>query len=189
MDPDPTINPDFAGWNHVILWYCDGGSYSGARSTPLPANGTELWFQGLFILNDQLAALRTELGLSTATSVLLTGDSAGGLAAFLHADRVRSMLPASAVYGVVPSSGFFLDHLNATQHAVFQSHMRRMVQLMNVSDALNPSCTAAQAAGSEWRCVFANETLQHTKSDVFVLNSVLERCKQLSAVFDAPPHA
>merc|ERR1719456_180668 len=34
MDSDPSINPEFAGFNRVVLWYCDGASFSGMRREP-----------------------------------------------------------------------------------------------------------------------------------------------------------
>jgi O-palmitoleoyl-L-serine hydrolase len=47
MSADTAINPDFATWNAVWVAYCDSGSFSGNRETPVPlSNGGELWFRG-----------------------------------------------------------------------------------------------------------------------------------------------
>ena len=111
VDPNPRTNPDFAGGHRVILWYCDGGSFAGHRGAPLLVDGTALQLRGKANLAALLGALRRDRGLGGATEVVLSGGSAGGLAALLHADAVRGMLPPRlARYGVAPISGFFLAH-------------------------------------------------------------------------------
>ena len=183
MSPDPRVNPTFATWNHAILWYCDGGSSAGARSSPLIEQGQQLWFQGLQILHDQLGALLTTHGMASATDVLVTGSSAGGLSAFLHADRIRSLLPPTlSNYGVAPVSGFFLNHANATGYPAFATQMRQMVTFMNMTAGLNSACVAAHSATESWRCVFANESFAHTDSRLMVLNSVFDMY-QLPAIW------
>ena len=47
-------------------------------------------------------------GLSTATDIIVSGGSAGGLAAYLHVDEIASMFPSSHVTGL-PDSGYFID--------------------------------------------------------------------------------
>ena len=44
-------------------------------------------------------------GLSKADEVILTGCSAGGLATYLHADYVASVIPQSAKYHAIPDAG------------------------------------------------------------------------------------
>merc|ERR1719409_2465874 len=80
MDSDPSINPEFAGFNRVVLWYCDGASFSGMRREPYhykPTNQT-LYFRGRFVLDAILETLRADHGLAKAKEVLLSGGSAGG---------------------------------------------------------------------------------------------------------------
>jgi uncharacterized Tic20 family protein len=48
--------------------------------------------------------------LSRATDVLVSGTSAGGVAAFLHASDVKAAVGARARVAAVPDSGFFSDH-------------------------------------------------------------------------------
>ena len=44
-------------------------------------------------------------GLNKADEVILTGCSAGGLATYLHADYVASVIPKSAKYHAIPDAG------------------------------------------------------------------------------------
>ena len=50
LDDDPVRNPTFAHANHVELWYCDGGSFTGDRTAPVDVNGTTLYFRGKRVL-------------------------------------------------------------------------------------------------------------------------------------------
>ena len=66
--------------------------------------------------------------MADATEVLLTGSSAGGLAAFLHADHVhqylRAELPALAKFKVLPDSGYFVDHLSTRGEPVIEEQFK-----------------------------------------------------------------
>jgi STAM-binding protein len=94
--------------------YCDGNSFSGDRTQPLRVTGTDgltkqLYFRGVRILNAVLHTLAQRFGLRDATQVLLTGCSAGGLAAYLHADRVHE-----ALVTIAPN----LHKYSATPHTI-----------------------------------------------------------------------
>ena len=117
VSSDCEINPTFCNANQVFFKYCDGNSFSGARDGPLqlPVGGNstvtassnrsyslhrnaseidpsaevdELFFRGTAIIEATLRRLQSDYGLAQAEDVLLTGCSAGGLAAFLQADRI-----------------------------------------------------------------------------------------------------
>ena len=67
-------------------------------------NGVTLHFKGFPILNAVLNSLMAK-GLNKADEVILTGCSAGGLATYLHADYVASVIPKSAKYHAIPDAG------------------------------------------------------------------------------------
>ena len=89
---DPRENPSFAHFNRVIVWYCDGGSFTGDLTEPIVINGSKVWFRGRRNRDAVLGYLREEHGLGAATDVLVSGGSAGGLSAYIHADYIRSTL-------------------------------------------------------------------------------------------------
>lgn len=98
LDNDCTMSPDFCHYNKVMLGYCDGNSFASDRIAPIsvvapgaPA-GTKIWFRGKRNIDAVLATLKHNHRLSDAEIVLQTGGSAGGLAAFLHADYVHVKL-------------------------------------------------------------------------------------------------
>ena len=72
---------------------------------------------GKRLLDAVLDTLATSpYSLTSATDVLLSGCSAGGLSTILHADhvghRIQAMAPMLTRYKAAPCSGFFLDAPN-----------------------------------------------------------------------------
>lgn len=182
LDDDPVRNPTFAHANHVELWYCDGGSFTGDRTAPVDVNGTTLYFRGKRVLDALLDYLMLNHGLSQATEVLLSGGSAGGLSTFLHADYVRSRFGPQVKFGAAPVSGFFLEHDDVDGEDAWPARMRYVFNLMNSSGGLNRRCLAAQAPGDAWRCIFANYSYAHMQVPVFPLQSSVDAW-QMGAIF------
>ncbi len=119
-----TANPAFCRWSVAYLPYCDGTSFSSARGPPAPTDSSspvrKLYFRGrlnlIAVLNDML----TRKGLTSAEALVVSGHSAGGLATFLNADFVHSMLPASTsaglkFFGAVPDGGFCANRSRSTR--------------------------------------------------------------------------
>ena len=117
-------NTAFYDANRVVLWYCDGASFSGNRDGTVKAGDQTLYFRGWRNLQAIISQLKDKHNLSQAKEVLLSGGSAGGLAAFLHADYVKTLLPPSVKkYKVGPSAALPLarHHLAAAQRLFFFS--------------------------------------------------------------------
>lgn len=95
LSDEKTENTAFYDANRVLLWYCDGASFSGNREDTVKVQNQTLYFRGWRNLQAIVGQLSAKHGLDQAKEVLLTGGSAGGLAAFLHADYVRTLLPRS----------------------------------------------------------------------------------------------
>ena len=121
MHPNATLNPTFANFHRVVLWYCDGASFAGSVAAPVvnttsSGKKVSMYFRGQQILKAVLAKLKQpDYGLGHAKQVLLTGCSAGGMSTYLHADAVKTEVtnPALTRYKVAALSGFFLDHPTA----------------------------------------------------------------------------
>ena len=190
------INPTFCNFNQVFVKYCDGNSFSGNRAdalhVPATANSPEgtIQFRGAAIIDAALQLLLSQNGLGQAQQVLLTGCSAGGVAAFLQANRVGDFLEANTQpglrYKVVPVSGFFIEHHNALGQNVFEHQIQILFELSNAIDGVDPACIAAQSTGQEWRCNFAGPAYAHVKAPVFVMDSSLD-ASQLSCTLTATP--
>jgi len=85
--PVPEYN-SLAGANRVVLWYTDGASFTGNRAGNVPVPGTNetIRCRGFANLQAILHDLEAEHGLSQGTKILVSGGSAGGLAAYLHTE-------------------------------------------------------------------------------------------------------
>lgn len=131
LSDDCAINPGFCNANVVFIWYCDGTSMLSDRDSPVVVAGETVYYRGRRIIDSVLETLAEDDATLTAAPgvaasaegafpfhfrnarrVLLVGTSAGGVAAFAHADRVgawlRAMpLPRLVAYKAASLSGFF----------------------------------------------------------------------------------
>ena len=104
---DPSVNPDFSQWNHVVLNYCSSDSWTGRVRTTV--DGKQWFFEGKAIVESTIEDLKDEAlfgehHLGTATEVLVTGTSAGGGGAAQNLNDIASSLPNATVSGVIDSS-------------------------------------------------------------------------------------
>jgi hypothetical protein len=163
--------------------YCDGGSFSGDRTESIIVNGTQLFFRGRRILDAVLDYLKESHGLASATEVLLSGGSAGGLSTFLHADYVRSQFGQEVKFGAAPVSGFFLLHDTVQGLNVYPARMEYVYNMMNSSGAVNRRCRGAMAPPDAWKCIFANYSYAHSQTPMFPLQSSVDAW-QMGSIFD-----
>jgi hypothetical protein len=109
--------------------------------------------------------------------VLISGGSAGGLAAFLHADYIASRLPKTVTkVKASPVSGFFLLHDDdATPAApLYPSEMKYVFGMQNSTGGVNARCISSLPKAEQWRCIFANYSYAHTQVPIFPMNSAID---------------
>ena len=115
-----------------------------------------------------LDTLMADHGLNNAEEVLLSGGSAGGLAAYLHTDYVASKLPKTVKkFKSSPVSGFFLLHDDHTGVPLYPNEMKYVYNMQNSSGGVNADCVASLPEPEQWRCIFANYSYAHIKSPIF----------------------
>ena len=187
LSSNATINPMMYNWNVAYLNYCDGGSFVG-DAVAKDAQGV-LHFSGRAIRNATLAALLADHKLASASDVVISGGSAGGLAAFLHADWWCDAIRASSSSSIglrkcaaLPDSGFFLDYQSPRATAVpppakyvagyYRAYMSWAFVAFNASGGLHPGCVAAMAGrGTASLCMFAEHTAPFIHTPLFALQS------------------
>ena len=89
--------------------------------------------------------------LVTAASshVVVSGDSAGGLATYLHSHQWRERLPPQTLVVALSDSGFFVDDrksMPAGCRATYAESMRSIFEVSNASGGLHPGCLRQHAA-------------------------------------------
>jgi hypothetical protein len=169
----PVDNPMMYNWNSVFMPYCDGGSFSGNNDTVQPYQGATLHWRGKRIREAVYEELIANHGLKSATDVVISGCSAGGLATFLHTDQWCDALAGDAK-GVkcvgMPDSGFFLDYQaddvpetppsppevsdSFTSRRVlntipgnYHAGLKWCFETFNATAGVNPACIAAHHTG------------------------------------------
>lgn len=192
FNADSSVNPEWAGANHVYMRYCDGASFSGDRNDVVNTTGTPLYFRGFRILQAILDNLLDDktYGLSSATDVMLSGCSAGGLSVLLHADYVGSRLKAAAPqlqrYKAVSCSGFFLDHANVDGLMVYQTQIQAIFELANATSGMNQDCLADHSSNEAWKCMMNPNAYDYVETPIMLLNSALDRW-QTCCILSADP--
>lgn len=103
-----------ADWNFVWLPYCDGTSQTSDRTDPLVVGNVTLMLRGRALLDAHLFELeRLYNFLSTATEVIVSGTSAGGLSARLHSSYIKSQLQVQGVKIIAaPDASWWWDSPN-----------------------------------------------------------------------------
>lgn len=99
----------FANWTKMVFIYCDGSFHQGNNKVGIKYKDTELFFRGGPITRSHLKYANLHYDFSKSEKIILTGSSAGGMATFVWADYVKSLLPRPEVLYVIPESGIFLD--------------------------------------------------------------------------------
>ena len=171
---DSATNPLSFDWNQVLLPYKDGQSFTGDAAEPVftTFNGQRvpLYFRGRRNFLAAVDYLTSALGMDAADEVALTGNSAGGLATYYHADALTALLPRARVWAA-PDSGFFIG--NVPGHASWPAGLRAMVAMANSTAALNARCVAAKAAagGDAADCALPEVAAPFIATPLYVMNS------------------
>ena len=142
------VNP-FGEWNFVWLAYCDGTSQTSNRDQAVDAgNGKKLHFRGRALLDAHLYQLEQKYKfLSTATEVIMSGTSAGGMSTFVQSSFVKSQLQvAGAKLVAVPDAGWWWDH---AQYGDASKHP----WLDTMTGAIGPAVWNATLRGSMAACL------------------------------------
>lgn len=137
-----------------------------------------LYFRGRYIVDAAFSEM-AKRGLLEAKDVVIAGNSAGALAAQIHANYYRSKLPSHISMTGLADSGIFLDYDTDTVSTVanlnldpdtidqyhnpsnalagrFSSQQQWVFMMQNATAGVSPQCLAFyQPKGLAWRCFFA----------------------------------
>lgn len=172
---------EFSGYNHVLFWYCDAGLFSGDAEQPLVVTDPDdaaglkkitLYFRGRRILDHIMDTLKEKHALSSATEVLLTGGSAGGLSTYLLADYMASQMPASvSKFRAAPQSGFwaFTSGTETGNPELDNKENKEFYKMQNLGAVLPAECKKALPPAEQWHCMFADFAYQYSTTPTFIL--------------------
>uniref|UniRef100_A0A803NDR5 Pectin acetylesterase n=1 Tax=Chenopodium quinoa TaxID=63459 RepID=A0A803NDR5_CHEQI len=107
------------------------GFGSGTNNWLLHIETKSLYFRGQKIWQAMISDLLPQ-GLAHAEKALLSGDSAGGLAVFLHCDNFSRSLPGNATVKCISDAGLFLDIKDVAHNDTIRSLFHDVVSLQGV---------------------------------------------------------
>jgi hypothetical protein len=76
------VNKLFHDWTKVFVIYCDGSLYFGHRKDPVLHKNRKLFFRGANNTFEVFSYLDKNYDIYNGEKIVLTGISAGGVAAF-----------------------------------------------------------------------------------------------------------
>ncbi|KAK3098676.1 hypothetical protein FSP39_021875 [Pinctada imbricata] len=168
-------NPDFHKWNMVDFLYCDGGFFTGNRSSDIRHHSKILYLRGFQVFNAVIDYLLEHTELKYADQVILAGTSSGGVAATVNADYLRRKLTSVKSLHLVVDAGLFLDQPNSAGEHVIASVFKNVYYLHNILGATSISeCSMRLADEEQWKCLLPSFFYKHLFTPVFFVNSLYD---------------
>ncbi|CAL1373826.1 unnamed protein product [Linum trigynum] len=161
-------NPDFYNWNRIKIKYCDGSSFTGDVEAVDPKTG--LYFRGERIWRAVIDDLLAQ-GMKTAQNAILSGCSAGGLAAILHCDKFKALLPPTARVKCVSDAGFFIHGNDITGGRAIEKFFGGVVNTHGSTKNLPASCTSRMRPDL---CFFPQYVAQTMRTPLFLINAAYD---------------
>lgn len=174
-----TLNPLWYNANIVWIGYCDGGSFSGALEHPLHVGNDTIYLRGRRVLE---AVIRDVVPRTTsAAEVVIKGCSAGGQAAFIHANFLAEQFSHVPRVSVMPGAGFFLDIPSFRGPNTVRPYFWLWYSLHNISGSLPVGCLASPPEpAAHYLCMFPQYILPHIdpRIPLFVSQSLADLVQQ-----------
>ncbi|KAJ9460099.1 Pectin acetylesterase 3 [Diplonema papillatum] len=177
MDADAGRNPDFHDASHAYVKYCSQDLHTGQHTEP---NAWGVIFAGHHVVNATFRALLKNHGLSAAASVILSGDSAGGIGVWPHVDQLSQLL---APYGTrvvaVPIAGFYFDAnvpyrgVNHTSSGLANFSSEGLAEAYSLwGSFVNPVCELTLGpVNKASECLLANNSFPFVSSESFAVEA------------------
>jgi len=138
-------NNKFANWTKIVLLYCDGSLFQGNNRKPVSVAGSSIYFRGAVNMRSHFKWADKKFNFTKAEQIVLSGESAGGIATYLWIDYLKSIVKdPKKVYGVV-DSGIFLGPSSLVQYKI---SMYQLSQLFIPSAPPAPPTSTAPPSSS-----------------------------------------
>jgi hypothetical protein len=148
----------FNNWTRVFLKYCDGSGHQGTKTGPVLFKGAQLFFRGQNITIAQFNSINKSNKIFTdaVTHLVLTGESAGGLATFHWTNYLADNINKNTKYWSIPDSGIFIDDVNSiTKQNSYRIWFQNILKLSNEEIGTPIKECNEQYPNELWKCMFA----------------------------------
>ncbi len=169
-------NPDFFSWAKVFLPYCSADMHSGQRHTPDASLGG-YYFAGHNLIAAGVQLLANVSDFREPSHVLVTGSSAGGIGALLHADFFSRTWPR-AIVKAAPSCGFFYAGVSSlSDWAANRTTPAQNLGFISEWDPYIDEGCANITGGDMAACTDAHLALPHIRTPLFLRENLFDTAK------------
>ena len=161
LSDDERNNPTFSAWNKVFIPQCSMDVWVGKQKASQASKG--LSFQGSSILHGVIRSLKHS-GLDKASTLILVGNSAGGIGVMNHIDWVASQLPKTKVKGIVDGS-WILDAQPFPSRSTIHQDITKRLSTLEVQ--VDEDCAQAHP-DDQWHCIMGTYVYPHIQSPLFI---------------------
>ncbi|QDZ25124.1 pectinacetylesterase-like protein [Chloropicon primus] len=184
LDTRAEANPNFADANFVRVGYCSGDLFLGSRQDP--TTGSELYFQGRYIVHGVLDTLSLKYGLLDAKTIVFGGESAGGIGSLAlmdeMAESLRVMGSKAKFLGSIQGGYYFLnDDVYEGSNPPPSNYIPwgskafpDYIEFWGAEDALPAACTAKETE-DPWKCILADYNFPYLSTPVFVAEAFTDK--------------
>lgn len=183
------FNPDFYGWNHVFVMYCTGDLHLGTVTEP----GADQWgwarFSGALVVDAVLADLNSrddledDYAIRAATTVVWSGDSAGGIGSAAHLDhaaetiKIMSDQPDDVRVVGAPIAGFYWNNsyaYNASAEYYVPFDTEAFAEYSKLWQMRVPEACAEEYPNQTHICALLNFSIGTMSSDIYVIEMLVD---------------
>ncbi|KAF3544653.1 hypothetical protein DY000_02003684 [Brassica cretica] len=154
------------------------GHGSGANSWLIQLEAAQLQFRGERIWRAAIDDLKAN-GMRYADQALLSGCSAGGLAAILRCDEFRDLFPGSTKVKCLSDAGLFLDTADVSGGRTIRNLYNGIVEFQSVKNNLPRLCTNHLDPTS---CFFPENLISQMKTPLFIVNAAYDTWQIQSSI-------
>ncbi|GMH53977.1 hypothetical protein TrST_g11910 [Triparma strigata] len=176
-----TANPGFYDWNMVYVKYCSGDLHMGQQDPAKDEStvGGGMYFSGHNILAATIDSLTKNYNLtdSHSSTILWSGESAGGMGCFNSLDFVYDTFESALVVGV-PVGGFYFSNewvYGGTDENPAIDYIpwafKDLKDYLNLWEAYVPSRCAVARPDAPHECLIAEGLYDSLAAPVFVVEA------------------
>jgi hypothetical protein len=167
-------NPPFWNWTKVVIPYCDGTFHQGTVENPVEYKNKSLYFRGANNTLQHFKYLNDYFGLYSADKIVVTGESAGGIASFIWTDQLYDLSKTKNVYSI-PDSGLFLTNYPnpTTGAAVLTPYLEILFNFVNKETPF-PTQDCIKAEQNVHTCLNFSNTVKYFKAPLFIVESAYD---------------
>ena len=181
-------NPGLAGASRVFLPYCNGDLWSGQQRKPVDGFIYAGHLTLMAALQDMIYTHGLEL--SSKSTVILTGMSAGGVGTFNNLDKAAKLLAPANVVGM-PGGGYFMFQrsFNRPSYSGFDHSWGNAARLWGSLTPIfvDESCAKMHPAAHSYKCLEGPTVAPHITSRTFVAENQYDPAQMYYDGGDACP--